>query len=340
MGSGASPPDLLPGESTPELRTRKMATAYASEERRITFTCAKCGQITDAFEGTDRHTALHCRDCTKKREDRRPRELNDLTGKEWAARSKSVEVYPDKRSAKQKHHGASFPQSLAATHIEMYTRRGGTVLDPFVGVGTTVDAAVQLGRKGIGIDINQGFLELARNSLAPSNGDWSLICDDAQRMSAIIEPESVDLLFTSPPYAHLLRNVKGAFAYKWKEHSKLGSVVNPRPYSTDAADLGNLSYADFLEATVRVMEQSRLVLRKGGYAAWVVKDFRDLKNGMPFVNFHGDIIECGRMAGLQLWDLRIVDQTKFRPLVCLGFPSDNFYLNIGHSYVVVFRNAG
>ena len=37
-----------------------------------------------------------------------------------------------------------------------------TVLDPFVGSGTTVKVAVDLGRRGIGCDLNPAYLELAR----------------------------------------------------------------------------------------------------------------------------------------------------------------------------------
>lgn len=316
-----------------------MATKVPVAQSRETYSCTTCGEDTDAFTGTDRHEAIRCRTCFGKREDRRPRDLNDLTGKEWAARSKSVDTYPDKRSPKQRQHGAAFPQSLARAHIEMYTKVGGTVLDPFVGVGTTMDAAVELGRRGIGIDINQGFLDLAEQTLSETGGDYRLICDDAANMHSCVETESVDLLFTSPPYANLLRTVKGDFAYKWKDHSKIASIKNPRPYSTISRDLGNLSYTDFLSSTVEIMKRSRQVLREKAYSVWVVKDFRDLKAGMPYVNFHGDIIECGSTAGLKLWDIRIMDQTKYRPLVCLGYPSENFYLNIGHSYLVVFRNV-
>lgn len=315
-----------------------MATQVEKNEQRETFNCVKCGDLTDAFVGTERFEEIKCRRCFGKRKDARPKDLNDLTGKEWAALSKSVDAFPDQRSEKQKTHGASFPQSLAAAHIEMYTKKGGVVFDPFVGVGTTIDAALELGREGIGIDINPDFIELAKKSLTSESGH-QLICDDAANLRQHIADRSVDLLFTSPPYAHLLKNVKGAFAYKWKEHSKLSSISNPKPYSDAEGDIGNMSYGDFLAAIQKVMIESARVLKKRAYSAWVVKDFRDLKNGKPFVNFHGDIIQCGEAAGFELWDIRIVDQTKFRPLVCLGFPSKNFYLNIGHSYVVVFRNA-
>ena len=315
-----------------------MASKIKTQEKRESFNCIACGEETDAFTSTERFEAVKCRKCYGKKKDLRPKDLNDLSGKEWAARSKSVDVFPDQRSEKQKKHGASFPQSLAAAHIEMYSKSGGVVLDPFVGVGTTVDAALELGREGIGIDINADFIELAKNSLASEVGQ-RLICDDALNMRQHIEDRSVDLLFTSPPYGDLLKNVKGAFAYKWKEHSKLSSISNPKPYSDAEGDIGNKSYDDFLNSVQKIMIESSHVLKERAYSAWVVKDFRDLKNGKPFVNFHGDIIRCGEAAGFQLWDIRIVDQTKFRPLVCLGFPSKNFYLNIGHSYVVIFRNA-
>jgi DNA modification methylase len=315
-----------------------MSRALTSPDKREQFHCFKCGAATDAFQGTARFEANLCRECYGKREDRRPQTLNDLSGKEWAALSKSVDQFPDKRSPKQREHGAAFPKALARAHIEMYTKKGGLVFDPFVGVGTTVDAADELGRRSVGIDINPQFVDLARQSL-PKRTLAKLVCADALDLNKYLDEESVDLLFTSPPYGHLLKVVGGAFAHKWKEHSKLASINNPRPYTDSDRDLGNMAYAQFLDSVEEIMRLSRKCLKTSAYSAWVVKDFRDLKGGRPFVNFHGDIIERGSKAGFTLWDIRIVDQTKHRPLVCLGFPSNNFYLNIGHSYVVVFRNS-
>jgi hypothetical protein len=68
-----------------------------------------------------------------------------------------------------------------------------------------------------------------------------------------------------------------------------------------------------------------------------VKDYRDLKSGVPYVNFHSDVIRAAETAGFTLWDIRIYDQTRYRPLVVLGYPSRNYYLNIGHSYVLIFK---
>lgn len=288
-------------------------------QNRQQFECTKCGVSTDAFEGTDRASKQICRDCFGKKKDKRPRDLNDLEGKEWAAYSRSVERYPDTRSEKQRLHGAAYPISFAKTHIEMFTKAGDLVIDPFVGVGTTADAAHQLQRRCLGVEINQEFVKLATEDFRKSKS-IKIVCDDALNLHKHVRPRTADMLLTSPPYSNLLNNVKGAFAYKWKEHSKIGSKRNPPTYSKSEHDLGNLGYDEYLRKIVEIMKLSAVALKERAYSVWVVKDFRDLKAKRPYVNFHGDIIQCAEQAGFQLWDIRIFDQTQFRPLVCLGFP--------------------
>ena len=70
--------------------------------------------------------------------DRRPRELNELSGATGRS-EQNVTGYPDVRSEKQREHGAAFPLSLARQQVEIYAG-GRVVLDPFAGVGTTLDA--------------------------------------------------------------------------------------------------------------------------------------------------------------------------------------------------------
>lgn len=311
----------------------------ASPPKRERFPCHKCGRKSNAPQGTKRLTARLCSTCFGKGTDKRRRELNDLSGREWAQASKSVESYADFRSDKQRLHGAAFPQSMAEQQISIYSKPGQTVLDPFVGVGTTLDACVALGRKGIGIDLSSEFLDLARADVPGDreSGDFRLIQGDARDLGSWVQDESVDFLLTSPPYGSLLKNVKGAFAYKWQEHSHLNAISNPEPYSDRSEDLGNMDYGPFLEAIGAALGATHAALKSKAYAVWVVKDFRSLKEGVPYVNLHSDVIAQGQQAGFELWDIRIYDQTKFRPLVCLGYPSRNFYLNMGHSYLLVFR---
>lgn len=61
-----------------------------------------------------------------------------------------------------KNHSAAFPQSLPEWFIKLFSDPGDTVLDPFVGSGTTLKAAFELGRNGIGIDLSQEYCEMAR----------------------------------------------------------------------------------------------------------------------------------------------------------------------------------
>ncbi len=61
-----------------------------------------------------------------------------------------------------KNHSAAFPIDLPNWFIRLFTEKGDTVLDPFVGSGTTAVAAIELGRNYVGIDINEKFFQLSQ----------------------------------------------------------------------------------------------------------------------------------------------------------------------------------
>lgn len=58
-------------------------------------------------------------------------------------------------------HFATFPPRLVEPCIKAGSPIGGVVLDPFIGSGTTIFVANQLGRQGVGIDLNKDYLDLA-----------------------------------------------------------------------------------------------------------------------------------------------------------------------------------
>ncbi len=60
---------------------------------------------------------------------------------------------------------AVFPEALVELPIRATCPRGGTVLDPFVGSGTTAVVALRLGRKAIGIDASADYLEFTRKRI-------------------------------------------------------------------------------------------------------------------------------------------------------------------------------
>jgi modification methylase len=65
-------------------------------------------------------------------------------------------------SARRIGHPAPFPVELPARLIELYTFAGDLVLDPFIGSGSTAVAAVRTGRRFVGYDTNEAYLDIAR----------------------------------------------------------------------------------------------------------------------------------------------------------------------------------
>ena len=64
--------------------------------------------------------------------------------------------------ASTRHHPAPYPLDLATRLIRMFSFVGDTVLDPFVGTGTTSVAAARAARNSVGVEVDREYLELAR----------------------------------------------------------------------------------------------------------------------------------------------------------------------------------
>ncbi len=75
--------------------------------------------------------------------------------------------------ARQIEHEAMFPEELPKRLIKMYTFIGDTVLDPFLGSGTTVKSALNLNRNAIGYEINEKFLDVIKEKLGLKNSLFS-----------------------------------------------------------------------------------------------------------------------------------------------------------------------
>ncbi len=73
--------------------------------------------------------------------------------------------------ASTKQHPAPYPAELAERLIRMFSFVGDTVLDPFMGSGTTNFAATQFGRNSIGVEIDEHYFELARQRIDAGSSD-------------------------------------------------------------------------------------------------------------------------------------------------------------------------
>ncbi|MDR1937253.1 MAG: site-specific DNA-methyltransferase [Tannerellaceae bacterium] len=66
-----------------------------------------------------------------------------------------------------KNHSAAFPEGLPEWFIKLFTREGDTVLDPFMGSGTTNFIAQRMNRHSIGIEISPAYYEMVEKQLEP-----------------------------------------------------------------------------------------------------------------------------------------------------------------------------
>lgn len=78
--------------------------------------------------------------------------------REWGHR----QIWEIRSVRKNDVHEAMFPEELAERVIRLYTEPGDTVLDPFVGSGTTAAVAKRLGRNWIGIDKEERYVVLSQ----------------------------------------------------------------------------------------------------------------------------------------------------------------------------------
>lgn len=257
------------------------------------------------------------------------RRLNDLDGRKWTRYSISIwEISKTPKEAKLKH-PAMFPMELCSRLIDIYTKKGDVILDPFMGSGSTLVVAQDKERKAIGFDVNPKFVTLAKQRLSQqkivsqSIKETEVHCDDSRKILQYVKPSSVDFVLTSPPYWNI-HNRKRTADYK-----------DPRPYSDLENDIGNTDdFKNFMSEFRSVFEGVYAVLKHGKKCAVVVMDIRI---GSQFIPFHIDVIDVMKEVGFVLEDIIIWDRKQeYSNLRPLGYPYV-FIVNKIHEYILIFR---
>lgn len=259
------------------------------------------------------------------------RRANELDGKTWT--KYSISIWSDIKKSKEEmelKHPAMFPLQLAQRLIECFTTSEDTViLDPFVGVGTTVIAADRLNKTGIGIELSPDFVAIAEKRLGQralfgaSARTSKIYCDDARNLLKYVAPESVDLVITSPPYWDVLLQKRTA-DYKEIRH-----------YGDAQLALGKIGdYQQFLDALADVFRQVFVALKPRKYCIVVVMDLRKKDKFYPF---HSDLARKMEELGFIFDDLIIWDRRhEYNNMRPLGYPHV-FRINKAHEYILVFQ---
>lgn len=263
--------------------------------------------------------------------------LNDLDGKTWLKFQKSWFIHnPPPRRQDVRLHPAKFPETLAEEFIRFFTKRGQTVLDPMVGTGSTLVAALRSGRKSVGIELNERYFGVAQQVVAdevaalgrvPKTRQPLLFNADAAQAGTLKLP-LIDYVLTSPPYWDMLR-ARGAATQKLRRTTPGLDVF----YSDDPRDLGNVAdYEAFVQQLTAIYAALKPVLKPRAYLTIIVKN---VKKGGRIYPLAWDLArELGRTYALK--DERIWAQDNQR-LAPYGL-GNAWVSNTFHHYCLQFRN--
>jgi len=258
---------------------------------------------------------------------------NNLDGATWTRYS--ISIWSDIKKTKEEielRHPAIFPSVLVKRLIQCFsTEEDKVVLDPFAGIGSTLIAAQALGKTGIGIEISPEFAEKAKNrpvsrdliGAAMTLGQRIIHVGDARKLLQFVQPNSIDLVITSPPYWDILLQERTA-DYKEIRH-----------YGDEIDDLGKIQdYRRFLSALQYVFSGVLEALRPGKYCIVIVMDLRK-KNKL--YAFHSDVAAFMQEMGFVFDDIIIWDRRhEYNNMRPLGYPS-KFRINKAHEYILIFQ---
>jgi DNA modification methylase len=267
--------------------------------------------------------------------------LNDLEPKSWLKFQKSWFIHnPPRRRKEVLRHPAKFPETLAAEFIEFFTSRGQVVLDPMVGTGSTLTAALRLGRHSYGIELNPHYADIARQvveeeylSLGDAAADLKTVviqgnASEIAQLAVRHQLPLVDYVLTSPPYWDMLR-ASGASTQK----NRRGNHALDVYYSEDPADLGNIEdYDQFLASLSAIYAQLKPYLQPRAYLTIIVKNVK--KRGTIYPLAWDLARELSHTYTLK--DERIWCQNDIR-LAPYGM-GNAWVSNTFHHYCLQFRN--
>jgi len=252
--------------------------------------------------------------------------MNNLSGAEWLKHSFSIwrdlRKNPEELALK---HPAMFPTQLAEKLIDIYTREAGeVVLDPFLGSGTTLVAAANRQRQGVGVELNPEYATIAESRAGEISPDYppQILIGDAREKLAELDDESVDLSINSPPYWDILNQRRS---------------VDDRDisgYSESGSDLGNTEdYQHFLSQLKQVYSEVYRVLKPNKRCVCVVMDIRKKSKFFPL---HMDLSNTMTEIGFEVEEFIIWDrQHEYNNMKPLGYPWV-FRVNKVHEFVCIY----
>lgn len=227
---------------------------------------------------------------------------------------------------KNVYHGNFVPQ-IAYQLISRYTKKDEVVLDAFCGSGTTLFECEKLGRKFIGLDINDEILSYVKSQMKDSKQDFFALnlCDNTRDEAKFYIQNSLDflgkkeisLVLFHPPYHNIVK------------------------FTQNSADLSNCTSIDeFLIKFKKSCEISLKFLSKGRYFAIIIGDIYKNSEVAPLSFLCMDMIKRNFKAKLKGIVVKNIEGNRGK----LGAGGiwryralKNDYYIFKHEYIFVFK---
>ncbi len=265
--------------------------------------------------------------------------INCLSAKEWMISQVAVwEFFYEKRDIRDKNmHPATFPIALPKKCIELFTHKGELVLDPFVGSGTTLVAAQDVGRNAVGFDLKKEYVGLSNSRLKQTTllNDTKQIAiyDNALNVDKYLEPETVGLCVTSPPYANMLNRPRKNKSLRGDIRMN-GHYNKVQQYSDSPEDLGTMELLEYRDSIEDIYAKIFPLLKPKAHC---IINITDLWWENKRVLLHVAIIDALQKAGYELRNTIIWDRRKIvNKAGIFGWPSNYITLGTTFEYILDF----
>jgi DNA modification methylase len=248
-------------------------------------------------------------------------------------------------SISRQNHPATFSSALAKRVIRNYSHENDTVLDIFSGVGTTLYASRFLKRNCIGFELSKNYSNFTSDRLGLKNDEHcttdsmthriskpgqhiQLVNTDCKHLEKYIKKNSIDLVFSSPPYWDLLKQPPSKRNLRNKKYLK-------NNYSDDEADISNdKSLKEFINDIKIIFGLVHDVLSFGKHCIINTADYR--RQG-KYISLSGVYINELQNLGFELKNVIILDRRAEYDIGIFSYPK-NFIVNNGmFEYILDFK---
>lgn len=202
--------------------------------------------------------------------------ISSEVGRDEALLGSGLKQLADKLGSKTLTGTSIFDPVLCEIIYKWFNVHQGNIFDCFAGGSVRGIVAEKLGYKYIGIDLRKEQVEANILNANELNLNPTWICDDSLNADLYVEDNSVDLLFSCPPYADL------------------------EVYSDDERDISNMDYEQFKEVYKKIIDIACIKVKDDRFAVFVVGDVRDKKG--YYRNFVDYTKECFNNNGFMTYN--------------------------------------